>query len=225
MFSKTQKYFAVALLAISIAIGIVGYTFPGKSGPPEKVWFGSSGGDVIFDHLYHVDLAECNDCHHNADGEMNCRSCHYYGSAAEVETEDPHPRGIGANCLKCHQTLGESMSKCDACHIRMGFAFEEAARTNKPLPKLIKMETDNGRVDFDHELHKKEAGCADCHHEFKGGKEMMGMEREKNCRACHYKMDDKIKPFKGDENHERYIGGNCMNCHDSEDCGYCHKDE
>jgi len=201
MFNKTEKIFAVAILIIGLAVSIVGYSFTGASGPPKKIWFDTAGGNVIFDHAYHASFSDCSDCHHNyeedtaADNEMNCRSCHYFGEARESESEDPtHKRFIGANCIDCHKEMAMKVT-CNACHIQQGHAFEASGRTMPPLPETIKFEKDK--------------------------KGMEGLEREKSCRACHYERADKIPEFK-DENHTRYIGAHCTECHGTEDCGLCH---
>jgi len=125
MFSTTEKIFAGVLLIVCAIVGLAGFSFPRESSPPSKVWFNASGGDVIFDHAYHVTLAECYDCHHNFDKEVisseaenNCRACHYYGEARELKSEDPtHPHFIGANCIECHKSVSMEIV-CDACHVR-----------------------------------------------------------------------------------------------------------
>ncbi len=135
MFKKGEKIFAVTLLAVCVLIGIVGYSFSGDSTAPDKIWFDSAGGDVILDHVYHVEVAECEDCHHNIeedskpeDAELDCRVCHYYGEKPEEESEDEtHKRFIGAQCIECHEGAELEM-KCDTCHILKGFAYKEWVR-------------------------------------------------------------------------------------------------
>lgn len=234
MFNRSEKVFAGVLLIVCAIVGIVGYSFSRPSTPPRKVWFDAAGGDVIFAHAYHASLANCNDCHHDYDEnapeetEMNCRGCHYFGEEQELESPDPtHPRVIGANCTECHQDLGDAMSTCDTCHIRQGLAFEASGRVMPALPGLIKFDIEEAEVkDFDHKRHISEAvgePCITCHHEFEGGKAMEGMEREKSCRACHYKLADNIPEWEEDD-HVHYIGANCVKCHDTEDCSLCHKE-
>ncbi|UCB48429.1 MAG: cytochrome c3 family protein [Deltaproteobacteria bacterium] len=231
MFNRAEKIFAGAILIVGVVVSIVGYSFTGPSDPPKKIWFDTAGGDVIFDHAYHATLSDCSDCHHNyeeggteADNEMNCRSCHYFGEARESESEDPtHKRFIGANCIDCHKEMAMKVT-CDACHIQQGLAFEASGRMMPPLPESVEFETDGGLVTFNHKQHISEdvdEPCITCHHDLKDKKGMEGLEREKRCRACHYDLGDKIPDFK-DENHTRYIGANCTECHDAEDCGACH---
>jgi hypothetical protein len=231
MFNRAEKIFAGAILIVGVVVGIVGYSFTGPSHPPKKIWFDTAGGDVIFDHAYHATLSDCSDCHHNyeeggteADNEMNCRSCHYFGEALESQSEDPtHKRFIGANCVDCHKEMAMKVT-CDACHIQQGFAFEASGRVMPPLPESVKFETDGGLVTFNHKVHISEdvgEPCSTCHHGFKENKGTEGLKREKSCRACHYELADKIPEFK-DENHTRYIGANCTECHGAEDCGMCH---
>jgi len=233
MFSKTEKLLSGILLIVCAITGIVGYSFSRTSSPPKKVWFDAAGGDVIFDHAYHLFFTECQDCHHDyegkesdADTEMNCRTCHYYGEAQELKSEDStHSRFIGANCIECHKSMSLEVT-CNTCHIRKGYGFEESGRVPSPLPETVKFDTDNGEVTFDHKIHiSKDVGepCRTCHHGFKEVKGMEGLNREKNCRTCHYKRSDLI-PEGEDEYHKRYIGANCINCHDSEDCSMCHQE-
>ena len=233
MFNKGEKIFAVTLLAVCVIVGIVGYSFSGDSTAPDKIWFDSAGGDVIFDHGYHTALADCGDCHHDfdekspaGDTEMDCRSCHYFGEARDLTSDDPtHKRFIGANCIECHKSK-EVEVKCESCHIRKGFAFKESGRTMPPLPGTVQFDTDGGLVTFNHKLHLSEdvgEPCLACHHEFKGGETMKDLSREKNCRTCHYELAEKI-PESEDDNHARYIGINCAKCHDAEECSQCHKD-
>jgi len=235
MFSRTEKTFAGILFVVCAAVGITGFALSDRSGLPQRVWFDAAGGDVIFDHAYHASLAECSDCHHNiedeseaAGTEMNCRKCHYYGDAREIESSDPtHGRFIGANCVACHQDLDESMSGCDACHIRQGFAFESSGRVNAPVPETVAFETDFGEVTFNHELHSGEAiglPCSECHHAFMGGEGMEAMEREKSCRACHYNLAEQISPCESDDFHSQCIGSSCTLCHGTDDCGLCHEE-
>lgn len=232
MFTKNEKILALTVLILSALLGLGGFALSRTSPSPKKVWFDAAGGNVIFDHAYHVTLAECQDCHHDydpgqpSDTEMSCRACHYLGEARDAKSDDAtHPRFIGANCTNCHRAVKMDVT-CDTCHIRPGYAFEEASRTMPPIPERIGFETDNGPVLFDHKRHvSKEVAqsCVSCHHECKGGKEMKGMRCNKNCRSCHYSLDYKI-PKNKDEYHTRYIGANCVSCHDAEDCGLCHKD-
>ncbi len=231
MFNKAEKVFAGILLLVCTVVAIVGYSAQSPPGEPDKIWFDASGGDVIFDHAYHVTLAECYDCHHNFEGdeapgpnEAKCRSCHYYGEARDLESGDPtHPRFIGANCVDCHKTVRMEVV-CDRCHIRPGFAFEESGRDMPPLPEVVQFETDNGPVTFDHKVHiSRDVGepCMACHHECKEGRLMKGMPCDKKCRACHYDKADQISECE-DEYHTRYIGANCVSCHGADDCSQCH---
>ena len=231
MFNKAEKIFALAILILGVVVSIVGYSFTGPSDPPKKIWFDTAGGDVILDHAYHASFSDCSDCHHNYEEEdegsapeMNCRSCHYFGEARESESEDQtHKRFIGANCVGCHKEMSMKVT-CEACHIQQGLAFEASGRLMPLLPESVEFETDGGLVAFDHKQHISEdvgEPCLTCHHEIEDKKGMEGLEKEKSCRACHYELEDKI-PELDDENHTRYIGANCTECHGAEDCGACH---
>ena len=218
-------------MIVTILAGVLGYSFSGTTPTPKKVWFDSAGGDVIFDHSYHESLAECQACHHDYDEkdtssetEMNCRACHYFGEERETRSEDDtHKRFIGASCTNCHKAKSMETA-CETCHIGPGLAFRESGRIMTPLPKTVKFETDGGLVKFNHKLHIGEdvdEPCSVCHHAFVETEGLEGLEREKRCRVCHYERADKI-PEHDDENHNRYIGANCTECHDAEECEACH---
>jgi class III cytochrome C family protein len=350
MFKFSERAFITTLLVVSLVLGVIGYIAAGQSTEPRKVWFDAGGGDLVFDHAFHVSMSECVECHHNYDPssdekvEMKCRGCHYYGSANEIATASPHPRGIGASCLQCHEEHVPELTACDACHVHLGYAFMASSRIKVDSPKFVvfdsqnvgaeydlgpvvfnhnyhrdfgtcsgchheygnektgietgekkcrechythtevtglseadphkhfigaycvschenlgdvmascdvchidqgedpfkhmrarkhftrtvEYETDNGKVVFNHRLHVDEdlsISCLECHHEFVGGEGMDGMEDEKSCRACHYKLEDKIASSDADGIHTRYIGNSCGNCHDVEECGTCHLEE
>jgi len=194
MFNKTEKIFAVAILIIGLAVSIVGYSFTGASGPPKKIWFDTAGGDVIFDHAYHASFSDCSDCHHNYEED----------TAADNEM----------NCRSCHY-FGEARESESEDPTHKRFIGANC---------IVKFETDGGLVTFNHKDHISEdvgEPCITCHHELKEKIGMEGLEREKSCRACHYERADKIPEFK-DENHTRYIGAHCTECHGTEDCGLCH---
>jgi hypothetical protein len=231
MFNRKEKVLALTVLVVFALVGLGGYSLSQTPAAPKKVWFETKGGHVIFDHAYHLTLAECQDCHHEYDPkqqrgtEMNCRSCHYFGEARDSKSDDPtHPHFIGANCVECHKAVKMDIT-CDTCHIRPGYAFEEASRVMPPIPEKVSFETDNGPVLFDHKNHVSKdisPSCVYCHHECKGGKVMKGMPCEKNCRSCHYNRAYNI-PKNKDENHQRHIGASCAECHDAEKCELCHK--
>lgn len=232
MFTKAEKVFAGVLLLVCVSLAIVGYSASPTSSPPEKVWFDAGGGDVIFEHTYHTSFSDCQDCHHDYSEteneeatEMNCRACHYWGEAREERGDDPtHTRFIGANCTECHRAM-EMEVACGTCHILQGMAFEHSARVRPALPMNVTFDTKEGEVTFDHKLHLSDdvgEPCLSCHHRVEKSKEMEGRSREKSCRACHYELAD-ILPLYDDDNHARYIGVNCTDCHGDEECEMCHK--
>lgn len=234
MFTKAEKLFTSILFVVCAVVGLAGFTLSHRSEQPQRIWFAAGGGDVIFDHAYHAALSECSACHHNLSddsdasaSEMNCRRCHYHGEGREVVCDDPHPRCVGANCVACHDGLGDAMSQCGACHLRAGFAFEASGRLLAPPPPQIDLETDFGTVAFDHQLHAGDAlglGCAECHHPVTDAPEMEGLAREKNCRVCHYDLAEQIPACESDGIHARCVGANCTMCHGTEECDLCHQE-
>ena len=152
MFSKAEKVFAGALVIACAILGIIGYSSPSSSDPPSKIWFDTGGGDVIFDHDYHVSFSGCDDCHHGYDEEddapdfeMNCRACHYYGEEGETPSDDEtHVRYIGANCVGCHDDMAMEVS-CDSCHIQQGYAFEASGSVMPSLPESVLLTRIMGR--------------------------------------------------------------------------------
>jgi hypothetical protein len=234
MFNKAEKIFAVAILILGVVVSIVGYSYTAPSDPPKRIWFDTTAGNVIFDHVYHSAFSECSDCHHDYDKEsspldfeMDCRVCHYFGEKPEEESEDSnHPRFVGAQCFSCHTQMAMEVT-CEACHIQQGFAFEASGRVMPTLPIEVVYENDEGKVTFNHKDHMSEdvdEPCLTCHHKIEEDAGLQGLEGEKNCRVCHYELARKI-PKLEDENHPRYIGANCTECHDVEDCSVCHEEK
>ena len=232
-FTPFDKAFAGILFALCIMGVVAGYAIPRDTSPPSKVWFEARAGDVIFPHTYHTSFVQCSVCHHDLeegmkpdDIEMNCRACHYYGEAArDMESEDKtHPRFIGSGCTACHKDYEMDVS-CETCHVRRGLAFQESGLNRPLVPESVEFKSKEGLVKFDHKLHlTEEVGepCLSCHHEFKGGEALEPFREAKSCRVCHYGLADKI-PQADDENHKRYIGVGCAECHGGDECSTCHK--
>jgi hypothetical protein len=230
MFEHYEKVIAVVLVVLCALVGIIGYSFSKPTVQPKKVWLEAPAGDVIFDHHYHTEFADCETCHHDytedqaSDAEMGCRSCHYYGEASESESDDStHKHFIGAQCVDCHKSYEMSVA-CDTCHSPSGTAARRSGLQMPSLPEEVTFRADAGTVLFDHRLHISEdvgEPCLTCHHPIEG-KEWAGKgDHGKNCRACHYDLAAKI-PENEDEYHKRYIGANCTECHDADDCDMCH---
>lgn len=238
MFSRTDKIFFAALVILCALVGIGGYSVPLTSDPPKRIWFDTTAGNVIFDRAYHAAFLECADCHHDYDPEssppdfeMDCRACHYFGKTPEEKPEEEsedsnHPRFIGAQCVSCHEEMSMEVP-CESCHIQQGFAFEVSGRIMPALPEEVVYENEEGPVTLDHVLHMSEdvdEPCVTCHHKIEEDSELKALEREKNCRVCHYDLAHKI-PKLDDEYHPRYIGANCTECHDVEECELCHEEK
>lgn len=231
-FSSYEKAAIGIIFCVCVVGAVLGYAIPREAVPPKKVWFEAQAGDVLFPHRYHTSLAQCSACHHDLQEgmkpgqvEMNCRSCHYWGEASEMESDDQtHKRFIGAGCIECHKEYEMDVS-CESCHLRRGLAFRESGLVRPLLPDIVEFETKEGRVKFNHKLHLGEdvgEPCLTCHHEFKGGEGMEPLKKSKSCRACHYELASRI-PGSDDENHKRHIGANCAECHEGEDCSTCHQ--
>lgn len=226
-FRKIHHVIAGFVCLICTLLGIWGYMRPPAKDAPPKIWFEAEAGDVVFNHTYHVSLAACDACHHEEVDESarhtKCRDCHYYGEARlETGPDETHPRMIGGQCVSCHTSM-EVSTQCESCHTSRRMVPTVVGSKLPRLPASVTFDTEAGRVVFDHALHVglgEDAPCKGCHHEASWPPEQP--EKAKNCRACHYDQAARIGPS-DDENHKRYIGLQCANCHDPEDCSTCHE--
>jgi|GEM_PF-2141598 len=130
----TQTFlFGIVLLVIGLVIG--GF-FSSNGDIPERVFYASAGGAVLFPHDTHTggDLT-CADCHHELisdDIETSCIECHHTGSFDTVEWDDEDNLDLHEemaseedtdSCLDCHDHSDlylpvESVTKssCAECH-------------------------------------------------------------------------------------------------------------
>ena len=232
-FNRTEKILSGTLLVAGVLAAIIGFVSFGEKDPPHKVWIANAGGgEIILDHDFHSSLDDCQDCHHNYDPdsgesvEMKCRNCHYWDETLDIVGTDPHRRAMGAQCVGCHAEREEAMVECDYCHITQGWGFLSTSREAIVFPPVISLETDAGTVTFTHKFHGgRELGiaCGDCHHDGRGGEGMEHLEESKNCRACHYDLEENFST-EGEGTHPRFIGNVCGDCHDVEECETCHED-
>ena len=77
--------------------------------PPESVAIGSITNlysTVIFDHLLHVDMADCSVCHHHTTGtkiiDQNCTRCHTAGGKQDAAVFNSG-RPYTISCRDCHE--------------------------------------------------------------------------------------------------------------------------
>ncbi len=120
---------ALALLIISLAVGVVAFYIRDAQAPPTepvRVFYDSKGGPVVFDHAAHTDREEgsCLICHHE-DGEdeekENCRDCHdgndipiihaYHEKGEDFLEEEDYQ-----SCMSCHEAKGRDPKNCKGCH-------------------------------------------------------------------------------------------------------------
>lgn len=125
MREKLKQSAPVAVILVLASIGIIGYSTEKKSAP-LRVWFKTTGGDVVYPHQSHVadyGLENCQDCHHNIvppspPDDWKCRTCHRAGTDLDNLCEDraPHQQCIGAKCIDCHKEMGRDEKECSLCH-------------------------------------------------------------------------------------------------------------
>lgn len=239
MFNRLEHTVAVVLFAGCLAAAVVGYMQKDVPEAPHKIWFGTAGGDLIFDHAYHSGMAECVECHHGYDPQnpdlthMRCRTCHYYGEARDVGTAAPHTRGVGTQCLNCHQRISDEISRCDTCHVQLGYAYIASGREKSPFPHFIVFRTEElveeelpGPVVFDHAYHRNFGVCSVCHHDY-DAKALGVQPGQKRCRNCHHHARE-MGIHEADPPHVQFIGANCLvSCHEElgdamSGCDGCH---
>ena len=81
---------------------------------------------VLFDHGFHMVLADCIDCHHVYENgrniweygmETRCSACHEAGDRGRLGLR----RAWHGQCLGCHEeqpATGRAPVMCGACHVR-----------------------------------------------------------------------------------------------------------
>ncbi|MFO8049867.1 MAG: cytochrome c3 family protein [Desulfosudaceae bacterium] len=94
---KENVKLAYGLAAVLLIVGIICYAAGSGSRPeePVRIVFSGIAGDVLFDHLGHLDYeGDCYSCHHHGDGSpfMACSECH--------QADDPET--VPAVCDDCH---------------------------------------------------------------------------------------------------------------------------
>ncbi|WP_051309281.1 cytochrome c3 family protein [Desulfogranum japonicum] len=110
---------------------------------------------VQFDHAMHLDIAECQDCHHHTTGQK--------------PNDD--------NCLRCHENSGEADSiSCADCHAADRFSPQDlAAREGGRIYHIDKPGL-KGAYHLNciscHEENGAPTGCQDCHAMTDKGKEV-----------------------------------------------------
>jgi hypothetical protein len=87
------------------------FAFAGEE-DDEIIEFKNEKGTVIFTHEKHMELFECNICHHTGD-EEKCKNCHNKDSNHLIARIAYHKQ-----CLQCHQLLLQGPKKCQECHQR-----------------------------------------------------------------------------------------------------------
>ncbi len=101
---------------------------------------------VEFDHTLHLDVAECQECHHHTTGQPPTNE----------------------NCLRCHANSGESDAiSCSDCHAADRFSASDLeARGNSALYHIDKPGL-KGAYHLNcvgcHEENGAPTGCQDCH--------------------------------------------------------------
>lgn len=92
-------------------------------------------------------------------------------------------------------------------------------------PTNIVLSNNGGTVLFTHKQHFDEDGgafeCETCHHNYDPEEQPPS---EMNCRVCHYNEPDVVETVCNDDaTHPRCIGKQCNECHDGEECTFCHR--
>ena len=125
MLDKLKWILPLAIIIITLIIGIIGYLQKDFEGQPVNVLFRTKGGAAVFTHKKHALVygLECQKCHHNftdgLDKISKCRTCHSKGTDYSMLCSDDaiHKECIAKNCIKCHQEMmGNDGKDCTYCH-------------------------------------------------------------------------------------------------------------
>lgn len=104
-----------------------------------------------------------------------------------------------------------------------GYVFRPPSLPENPL--RVVMPNTGGTVLFPHKHHFDDDGgafeCEDCHHDYDPDEVP---PRELHCMACHYNNQDVVETVCVDDPaHPRCIGKKCNECHEGEECSFCHR--
>ena len=105
-----------------------------------------------------------------------------------------------------------------------GYLIKPPALPENPVN--IMLPNSGGPVLFTHKQHYDEneeaIDCELCHHNFDPEEQPPS---EMNCRVCHYNDAEVAEEICiDDETHPRCIGMQCNECHDGEECSFCHRE-
>ena len=191
--------------ALLFAIGVIGYLMPEtESKEPVRIFYPSTGGDVLFTHQKHEKLKnlKCEDCHHehlSSDNIFKCDKCHEDGYSAEDLNHEEMVEYHGYSCTRCHKSEKKEFLACRKCH-------KETGEAKKVSCERCHAEEGYDPVDFSHsELEEIEGHwCNECHQSRSSSDAI-----HKQCDRCHRKIENSTFL----KNVERDESAGCALCH------------
>jgi hypothetical protein len=191
-------------------------TGPKKGGPPDKLTFSASTGNVFFPHDSHMSM-DCAKCHHQG-GNSACGTCHKHnaGDAGLSFKKVSHSTTSNRACTGCHKQMNVGPQACNTCH-KSDSTAADGTKSGPPPPGKLTFAASFGKVGFPHDTHMS-MDCAKCHHQ--GGNSA--------CGTCHkHNAGDAALSFKR-VSHSTTSDRACMGCHKQmkigpQTCAACHK--
>ncbi len=189
-----------------------------KGGPPDKLTFSASMGNVLFPHDTHMSM-DCSKCHHQG-GTSACGTCHKHnaGDAGLSFKKVSHSTTSNRACTGCHKQMNVGPQACDTCHRKEGQPEgTTGTKPGPPPPSKLTFAASFGKVAFPHDTHMS-MDCSKCHHQ--GGNSA--------CSTCHkHNAGDAGLSFKK-VSHSTTSNRACMGCHKQmsvgpRTCAACHK--
>lgn len=173
---KLKALYALTITGLIILLGLPGTSLAMEAeDAPEEVVIDTLANlyePVTFDHLMHVDLASCEQCHH-----------HTTGSAMERK-----------ECSRCHENDGEAETvACSDCHAAQRFAPAYLKELQDPRRYHIDQPGLKGAYHLGclgcHREQEGPTGCQDCHQMTETGQKLfktaLGLENSKAASAGH----------------------------------------
>ncbi|HUV29711.1 MAG TPA: cytochrome c3 family protein [Acidobacteriota bacterium] len=121
MQAHRKPTFLIILTVVAAVAAVGGYWVGEESSDTSRFFLSSSGGDVVFEHGAHTEMAAgCESCHHDlllADSRQPCSTCHGDDVAAEDFDHDDLKTISAHSCETCHEVNDQAEAgSCRSCH-------------------------------------------------------------------------------------------------------------
>ena len=244
-----KKFFPIIImLTVLLGLAVAGYLSPEKKEKiPVRVLFKNSGGNVIFNHIFHHRdyKIPCEKCHHERESgdhePLPCGSCHPEAFDRDYVREHIRSFPDTSYCVQCHHAeLGKlnfdhaahedyADEDCQTCHHSPDIEEEPQkcgnchSNTGSPdVPSVRDAAHDRCITCHDDMFEAGLKGCTPCH-------KMQDMSHYSGdftaCGQCHQNNDKDLVLNRTSAFHDQ-----CMDCHKElqrgpykdSDCSKCH---